>query len=227
MRAVMQSAFMLRLLSGDDLARLNSVKMSPGSRLPAGRYVPNGEILALVQHCEQDSSPAGIRDIALIGLLCVCGLRRDEISRLTVDHYDRQDNSLKFIGKRNKEREAFPDAGTQAALLDWLRIRGDWDGPLFCPVLKSGRILFRGISDQAVYNMIEKRWRAANIQRCSPHDFRRSFVTNLLDANTDLLLTQELAGHASPLTTKRYDRRQAEAARRAAEVLHLPYSGKN
>lgn len=99
-RSVMKAAFNLQLLSGDDLTRIMNVSMESGYRLPAGRYLPSGEILSLVQACERDPAPAGIRDIAIIGLLFVCGLRRREAADLTTDSYAITENTIKFVGKR-------------------------------------------------------------------------------------------------------------------------------
>ena len=96
-----------------------------------------------------------------------------------------------------------------AALADWLKARGAFDGPLLLAVNKGGIINYknRRLTDQAVYYVIQKRAKQAGVSSCSPHDFRRSFATELLRRDKDLLTVQRLLGHASPKTTERYDRR--------------------
>ena len=80
-----------------------------------------------------------------------------------------------MIGKGDKERRAFPDPGTLAAVKGWLTFRQNFDGPLFLPINKSGVVIYDqgGISDQAIYNIVQKRQKQAGITPCSPHDFRR------------------------------------------------------
>lgn len=148
------------------------------------------------------------------------------MASLNVESFDKDEGIIKVIGKGNKERLVFPDSGTRDAIDDWLDVRGHFDGPLLLAVLKNGQIRYDNgrMSDQAVYNVIKRRGQQAGVKKCSPHDFRRSFVTQLLRKDKDLLTVQRLAGHANPATTQRYDRRSMETDRLATEVLHLPYS---
>ena len=64
--------------------------------------------------------------------------------------------------------------------------------------------------------------RVAGIAGVSPHSYRRSFITRMLDAGVDVLTVAKLAGHAQATTTARYDRRQVGVQRAAALSLTLP-----
>jgi integrase len=129
-------------------------------------------------------------------------------------------------GKVRKDRTTYLDGGSAAALADWLRVRGASAGPLLCPVNKAGRITIRRLSDQVVLGALQKRAKQATVQRFPPHDLRRTFIGDLLDAGADIATVQRMAGHASPETTSRYDRRGEATKRRAASLLHLAYASR-
>lgn len=223
LRGVLKAAWRLELMTADDYQRAADSDPVIGSTLPAGRALTAGEITALIEACMNDASAAGARDAAIFVLLRAGGLRRAEICTLTLADYNPEAQTLIIHGKRNKERELPITGGTAAALGDWLKMRGDWPGPLFCPVNKGGRVLRKGMAAKNVYDILQKRATQAGVKNCSPHDFRRTFVSDLLDSGADISTVQRLAGHENVQTTARYDRRGEAAKRKAVELLYVPY----
>lgn len=71
--------------------------------------------------------------------------------------------------------------------------------------------------------MYKARAEQARVADFSPHDVRRSFISDALDAGVDVLTVSKLAGHADPKTTSRYDCRGERAKRQAADAIHVPY----
>jgi len=173
------------------------------------------------------------------------GLRRAEVVALDFKDLDSEKRQLRVIGKRNKERFAFLASGAIRALEKWIEIRGSEPGPLFYAVNKSGKIIRtrneritakdrqRGmvpnqivarLSDQTIYNLIVKRaLQAGLVNKTTPHDMRRTFVSDLLDVGVDLSTVSKMAGHENPSTTMRYDRRSARVMQEAVENLDVPY----
>lgn len=164
----------------------------------------------------------------------VCGPRRSELVSLDVSDYDPESLEVRIKGKGNKERLGYAEGGADRAINQWISIRGDADGSLLLPINKGdgiiherrdsdGEVYPARMTDQAIYDVVRRRQREAGVKHLSPHDFRKTFIGDLLDAIGDLSAAQQLAGHADPSTTARYDRRGERAKRKAASHLHVPY----
>jgi len=227
LRGVLRSAWQSGYKSAEDFHKAASVKGVKNDTLPAGRELTSGEMSALMADCERDTTNAGARDAAVIGLMYSCGLRREEVVTLDLADYGTEDGRLVVRGKGNKERTAWLTGGAARALADWLAVRGEDPGALFVAVNKSGRITsYKNMTPKTVYNMLAKRATEAGVKSFSPHDMRRTFVSDLLDAGADIVTVSHMAGHANVTTTARYDRRPEEAKRKAASLLHVPYAGR-
>jgi site-specific recombinase XerD len=225
LRGVLKAALKLHLMdviAGQDA--LDEATTIKGSRVPKGRSLSSGEILALMNSCVADQTAAGVRDAAIIGLLYGCGLRRSELVALEVESFKPVDSSIVIRGKGNKERTLYVQSGAREALTDWLAIRGERPGALFWRIRRGGYIIRERLTPQAVLDILTRRRRQAGVARFSPHDLRRTLAGDLLDAGEDIVTVQKILGHSDPTTTAQYDRRPEEAKRKAQAKIHVPYT---
>lgn len=226
LRGVLRECWRLGLMSAEDRERASDLPAVRGSRLPRGRALSAGEIRALFTACAEDPNRSAVRDAALIAVLYGAGLRRSEAAALDLSDYTPTTGELRIrAGKGRKERLAFTSNGSKEALDAWIGVRGDASGALFTPVGKgkAGRIEYRPMSSQAVYFVLKRRGARAGVSDFSPHDLRRTFVGDLLDAGADISTVQGLAGHSNVATTARYDRRPDNVKQKAADLLHVPF----
>ena len=189
-----------------------------------GRVLAPSEIAALFEAC--DGTPAGTRDAALFAVLYGVGLRSAEAAAATIGDLDPANRTLTVHGKGRMERLAHVYAnGCGEALRAWLAVRGGEAGPLFCAVLKGGHVHpDRAMTPRAIaYRLAGRAERAGIAGRVSPHTLRRSCGTHLLEAGNDLDVVADVLGHASTVTTRRYDRRGESAKRRATATLAVPF----
>ena len=226
LRKTLKAAWLLDQMTAEDYHKAASVESVNGETIPAGRELSAGEIAALLGSCENDKTPAGSRDAAIIAIMYGAGLRREEIVNLDLSDYDQESGRLVVSGKRRKDRTAYLLNGASHHLNDWLDIRGRDPGSLFMPINKIGAIQHRRMTTQAIYNLLNKRASLANVDTFSPHDLRRTWIGDLLDAGADIAIVAKMAGHASVNTTARYDRRPEQAKLKAAQRLHVPYHGR-
>ncbi len=224
LRGVLKEAWRLGQIDAETYQRAVDLKAVRGSSIPKGRALAPGEIDALLRACAADKTPAGRRDAALLAVLYGAGLRRAELVGLDMGDFDAASGALIIrAGKGHKDRVSYAENGAATYLADWLQARGAEPGPLFCPVNKGGRIALGRMTTQAVWNALAKRAKQAGVARFTPHDLRRSFISDLLDRTGDVSAVQKLAGHANVATTLRYDRRPEAAKRKASSLLHVPY----
>ncbi|MDX1994035.1 MAG: site-specific integrase [bacterium] len=223
LRGVLKEAWRLGQMSAEEYQRAVDVQNIKGSTVPSGRELSQAEIRRLVEICQTDESPAGVRDIAIVGLLYTCGLRRAELVALNVADFDPDEGKLIVrAGKGRKQRTVFVSGGALSALLAWLALLPGSSPALFIPVLKSGRFAERRMNAQSIYDLLKKRATQAGVKEFSPHDFRRTFVGEMLNRGVDIATVANIAGHASVDTTRRYDRRPEETKKRAAEKMDFP-----
>lgn len=222
LRGVLKECWRLGLIVHDEYARAADIAPVRGQLPPRGRALKEAELEALFKGCQTDRTTAGVRDAAILGLLYGLGLRRSELVRLDVADFDSREGVLTIRGKGNEARTAYVVEEARTVLERWLRVRGIAPGPMFFPVTKSGHLVLKRLTCEGIAQILTKRGRAANVERFSCHDLRRSFVTNLLDAGADLAVVQKLAGHRQISTTAIYDKRGEAAKLKAVELVRIP-----
>jgi integrase len=225
LRGVLRTCRRLGLMSAEDATAAADLPPVRGSTLPRGRGLSAGELRALFHACSQDPTPAGRRDAAIVAVAYGAGLRRSEVVGLTLEDVDLGSGALTVrAGKGRKDRVSYLAAGARAALLSYLPERGEEPGPLFWPVDRWGHLRPGSLSTQGVLRVCRRRAREANVASFSPHDLRRSAISDLLDAGADISTVAGLAGHSQVTTTARYDRRGERAKQQAAGLLHVPFT---
>jgi integrase len=221
LRRVLLEAYRLGLMTADDYQKavdFPNIQAEPELR---GRSLDSTEIRALLGTCGSDS-PMDIRDGAIIAMLRGTGIRRSELVKLELGDFDGSTGEVWVRkSKRGKSRRVYlPD---EAILLieRWLAVRGWEAGCLFCRIRRGGHLQFGQMHSDAIWRLLQKRAKMAGLESFSPHDFRRTFCSDLLGAGVDIVTVQKLAGHASPVTTAKYDRRGEETKRQAVQKLNF------
>lgn len=222
-RGALRAAHHLGQMDSKDYHRALTVESVNAEPEPAGRLLSTVEVNALLRGCIDDPGPAGARDAAMIALWAVAGPRRAEIVNLDLQDYSGQSGAMTIrTGRVQTGRTVYVANEAKQAMEDWLAVRGRSPGPLFVPIHHTGKLRIARMTPQAAYTILRKRSEQAGIGNVSPHDLRRTALSNLID-RTDLGTAQQIAGHADPKTTARYDCRGERAKREAAAAMTLSY----
>jgi integrase len=227
LKGVARAAWRLSQMSTDDYERIRDVRSARSTRELAGKDVEREELALLLKTCKRDDSPAGARDAAMFAISASCGLRRCELSGLSMSDIRRDDDDnieLRFIGKGDKERTAYVFNGAHKALKVWLLIRGSSPGAVFPTIDKAGQIhVEHHMSTVAIHKRFTLRCEQAGVEGVHLHDLRRTWIGAMLDAGADIVTVATLAGHSDVRTTQRYDRRPSAVRRAAACKVQVPY----
>jgi integrase/recombinase XerD len=165
-----------------------------------------------------------LRDAAVIEMLFATGARVFEVTNLKVENIDLHSGSIKLFGKGRKERIIqICNPETKKILREYyktFKARIDLgDGYFFVNKLN------RPLSEQSIRFMVRKYTRKAGIQkRITPHAFRHSFATLLLEREVDIKYIQQFLGHSSITTTQVYTKVNGEKQR---EILSKKHPRKN
>lgn len=173
----------------------------------AGRYLPDVlsiEEVDLLLSSVDRSSWAGKRDRAMLEVLYGCGLRVSETASLKISDVFVEERFVRVFGKGSKERIVPMADATADSIADYMAVRPEPADAASEGILFLSRFR-RQMSRISVFNMVKKQAMIAGITReISPHTFRHSFATHLIENGADLRAVQEMLGHASIVTTEIY-----------------------
>jgi integrase/recombinase XerD len=190
-----------------------------------GRHLPEvlsiSEIEAILNGIDL-SKPEGHRNKAIIEVMYGCGLRVSEVVNLRISNLHFRENYIRIIGKGDKERLVPIGHTAQQAVLLYL------EGYRMHLKIKKGEEDFvflnrRGsrLSREMIFMMIKEMAAAAGIRKTiSPHTFRHSFATHLVEGGADLRAVQEMLGHESITTTEIYTHLDREYVKNIIEQYH-------
>ena len=172
-----------------------------------GRYLPDvlsvEEVVAVIDSVDLHGS-YGLRDRAILEIMYGCGLRVSEVVGMKISCLYMDEGFVRVVGKGDKERLVPIGEMAVDAVKAYLAVRPSGADP------ESDDILFlnrfgRGLSRQSVFKMIQKQALIAGIgKEVSPHTFRHSFATHLVENGADLRVVQEMLGHENITTTEIY-----------------------
>ena len=172
-----------------------------------GRYLPavlSEEEVGAILDSVETKTWGGLRDRAILEVLYGCGLRVSEAVGLRISDVYLEEGFVRIIGKGDKQRIVPIGEPACQAVHSYLEVR-------IAPAdTASGDILFlnrfgKSLSRIAVFNMIKKQALMAGVRKeISPHTFRHSFATHMIEHGADLRAVQEMLGHESILTTEIY-----------------------
>ena len=196
-------------------------------RLPKALTI--AQILSMIEAAHKANEPITLRDQAMLELLYSSGARVSELIGINMNDLskvqsdDGEITTLKLRGKGSKERIVPLGSFATKAIDDYcVRIRPD----LLAKNPKNNAALFlnsRGgrISRQSAWQMVLDAAAAAGItDHVSPHVFRHSYATHLLDGGADIRVVQELLGHASVTTTQIYTLITIDKVRESYSMAH-------
>ena len=203
------------------------VKENPCDRIDSpklGKYLPAvlsvEEVDAVISSVDTRTGK-GLRDRAILEVLYGCGLRVSECTGLRISHIHLEEGFVDVVGKGNKQRVIPLGEMAADAVRNYLPARPEPASRAFDDILFLNH-RGRPLSRVSVFNLIKKQAMAAGIRKeISPHTFRHSFATHLIEGGADLRIVQEMLGHESILTTEIYTHIDSSTWQ-AAVLAHHP-----
>lgn len=223
LRGLFKFASRLKLIEANPAATMDS----PRRQLPLPRALSQEDINLLLNAPDRQTLN-GMRDRAILEVLYGSGLRVSEAASLTVDNIDLEAQQARVTGKGNKDRIVPLTPISCQALNDYLQAR---NAQVTTQEHKQHIFLNKfgtALSTRSIARMLNKYSRQlAMMLNITPHQFRHSFATHLLNNGADIRAVQEMLGHDSLATTQIYTRISKERLMQTYRLSHPRAGDKN
>jgi site-specific recombinase XerD len=195
-----------RLLAPDLAAAIGRVQGAKRQGRRTGNWLTRSQAEGMLSLPDR-ATHRGKRDLVLLGLLLGCGLRREELARLTVDGIQQRDARwvlIDLVGKGRRVRTVPMPAWAKLAVDRWVEAAGiPAGGRLLRAVNKGDRVTGAGMTAQSVFAVVAGYGRRLGLE-IAPHDLRRTFAKLAHQGHAALEQIRISLGHASLQTTERY-----------------------
>jgi integrase len=194
------------LLSPELAAGIRRVKGSKKLGIRLGNWLTMSEARSLWQLPDAETLK-GKRDRAILAILLGCGLRRGELTDLTLDHLQRREDHwaiVDLVGKGGHVRTVPLPNWVKLTIDEWLIAAGISQGKLFRPVCRRGTAWGDHMTVKVVWHVVKQYAQRLGHSKLAPHDLRRSCARLCYGAGGELEQIQFLLGHVSVQTTERY-----------------------
>ena len=202
------------IITTDPSSRIKVLKTA--KRLP--QFVKQSELNILLDQFDFKNSLNGWRDRVMLEVLYGTGIRLSELVNLEVKDIDLNKQTIKVLGKRNKERVIPFSNGLKVVILDYMKAKEGL-------ITKNGFFLITNKGEKVypefVYRIIKKYLKNyTSADKTSPHVLRHTFATHLLNKGADLNAVKDLLGHSSLAATQVYTHNSMEKLKKVFDQAH-------
>jgi integrase/recombinase XerC len=209
--------FLLRqeCISKDPMLKIKGLKTK--KQLPS--FVKEGDMIALLDHSEFNGGFRSIREKLVLELFYATGIRLSELISLKENQIDLRNQTIKVIGKRNKERVIPFSKGIVPIVNEYISIRNKEvevkdHGFLF--VTDKGEPCY----PMLIYRSIKTYLKNTSSEKQSPHVLRHTYATHLLNKGAEINAVKDLLGHSSLAATQVYTHNSMEKLKKVFDQAH-------